>query len=153
MSKRFNAFFLLNFLIFTSNLVITCFEMILIRVKLTEHLILADCMNLVSGLIWFCLCVVGCSYRWDHNGKVCSGDFVDFGAEGPYLFKAGRFISIYLTFVLTVLGVIWCIILTLGSVCCISCTKNRCCGRKDDNYVLKRKNTLDEIEYIDLKLS
>ena len=65
----------------------------------------------LAFLIW------GCVIRWNNAGEVCSGDLY-IGNEyepKPYLWASGYFISLYLTIMLWITG------LVCGCCCCIGC--------------------------------
>ena len=75
----------------------------------------------LSNIAWV---ITGTIFRWNHAGKVCSGDYVDqltidtYGKYAPYQWSSGQFIRIYLIIVFCFLGLVTC---CLGLVICCAC--------------------------------
>ena len=126
-TQRFKIWFECGFILNCVGILYSILALIQILVKdrrlgemITRLVNVGSLLVMVVTIAWV---ITGTIFRWNHHGKVCSGDYVDqtfidaWGHFPPYQWKSGKFMRIYLIILYSIFGLMCCC--GVGLACCL----------------------------------
>ena len=116
-TSKFHTYFLINFIsyvYFITNMLVAVIAMCSMNPALFKLAQFVGYGSAVNGCLQFAMLIVGPIFRWNHEGKVCSGAYLEEGAptEG-YLISSGNFINVWSIIQLSL----------IGCACCLGCLR------------------------------
>ena len=97
--KEFHIFFLMGFLLMLSQQVYTFFGVMFVMKKRHIYKKLAQITIGITGVATFIWMILGSVFRWRDAGQLCSE---------TYLYKAGKFMKVYLIILYVVIPLFMC---------------------------------------------